>query len=174
GVVRGLDLDALGHVEIDVMAIAELELQLAALRVGAIADAGDLEDLGVTIGHAGHEVGDERALHAPVAARRLAVVRRLDRDAAVLERVGHEVRQAERQRALRALDAEDAVVDRGSDPARDLHRLLADAAHQNTSASTSPPTFCVRASLSESTPRGVETMVMPRPLRITGSSLLPE
>src|SRR6187549_3485230 len=46
GVVRGLDLDALGHREVDVVAVAELELQIAALRVGAIADAGNLEHLG--------------------------------------------------------------------------------------------------------------------------------
>ena len=63
---------------------------------------------------------------------------------------------------------------RGGDAAGNGDRYLTDAAHQNTSASTSPPTFWARASASESTPRGVETMVMPRPLRTTGSSLEPE
>src|SRR5690606_15418437 len=86
----------------------------------------------------------------------------------------HQVRQAHRQSALGALHAERALADLGSDPARDRHRPFADAAHQNTSASTSPPTFSARASTSESTPRGVETMVMPRPLRTVGSSRLPE
>ena len=38
----------------------------------------------------------------------------------------------------------------------------------------STPTFCSRASASDRTPRGVETMVMPRPLRIRGRSVAPE
>src|SRR3546814_1094235 len=41
GVVRGLDLDAFRHREIDVVRIAELQLQGLALGVGAVTDAGD-------------------------------------------------------------------------------------------------------------------------------------
>ena len=44
--VGRLDLDAFGHRDVDVVAVAELEPQIAALRGGAIADAGDLEHLG--------------------------------------------------------------------------------------------------------------------------------
>ncbi len=80
----------------------------------------------------------------------------------------------QRERALGALHGELAILDGRSHARRNGDRFFTDAAHQNTSASTSPPTFCSRASLSESTPRGVETMVMPKPLRTTGSSLEPE
>src|SRR3990170_6238305 len=174
GLVRGLHLQAFRHVEIDIVALAELKLQLVALRIRAVADAGDLEDLGEALGHALDQVRDERALHAPEGPRRLGGVCRLDHDGFTIDGVADLVAQAERESALRPLHAEHAVLDSGGDPARDRHRHFADAAHQNTSASTSPPTFWARASASESTPRGVETMVMPRPLRTVGSSLEPE
>src|ERR671912_1141150 len=45
GLVRSLHLQAFGHVDLDVVAVAELQLELAALRLRAIADAGDLEGL---------------------------------------------------------------------------------------------------------------------------------
>src|SRR3546814_13692154 len=53
GLIRRLDRDALGHIEIDVVAVAKLQLQRLALRRGAIADAGDLQNLGETVGDAG-------------------------------------------------------------------------------------------------------------------------
>src|SRR5688572_675729 len=46
GLVRSLHFEAFGHVELDVVAVAELQLQHVALRIRAIADAGDLEDFG--------------------------------------------------------------------------------------------------------------------------------
>src|SRR6478735_1424542 len=172
--IGGLHFDTLGHVEIDVVAVAELQLELAALRLRTVADAGDLQHLGEALGDTFDQVRHQRALQAPVAARRLAVVGRQDRDGPVVEVVLDQFVGADRQGALGALDGQRAVIDLGGDAAWDRHRLLADAAHQNTSASTSPPTFCARASLSESTPRGVETMVMPRPLRMFGNSFEPE
>ena len=45
---------------------------------------------------------------------------------------------------------------------------------QNTWQRTSPPTFASRASASERTPFGVETMTMPRPFLTRGSSSAPE
>src|SRR6478735_1211925 len=169
-----LHFDTLGHVEIDVVAVAELQLELAALGLRTVADAGDLKHLGKALGDALDQVRHQRTLQTPVGPGVLAVVGRLHRDAAVVELVVDQFVGADRQGALGPLDGERTVVDLGSDAAWDRHRLLADAAHQNTSASTSPPTFCARASLSESTPRGVETMVMPRPLRMFGSSFEPE
>src|SRR5690606_7877191 len=50
-IVRRLDLDTLGHREVDVVAVAELQLQILALRIGAIANAGDLEHLRKALGH---------------------------------------------------------------------------------------------------------------------------
>ena len=141
---------------------------------GAIADAGDEQLLGEAVGDARHQVLHHRALHAPEGAGALGVVGRLHRNAAVFERVADLVTQRHGEGALGALHADDAVVDRRGHASRYGDRLLTDAAHQNTSASTSPPTFCSRASASERTPRGVETMVMPRPLRTRGSSCEPE
>src|SRR3546814_1710786 len=65
GLIGGLDLDPLGHREIDVVAVTELELEVLALRGSTIADAGDLEHLGEAFGDAGDEVLHQRALHAP-------------------------------------------------------------------------------------------------------------
>src|SRR5690606_3646600 len=161
GLIGSLHLEAFRHIEIDIVAVAKREAQVAPLGLGTIADAGDVQEAGVAVRDAFDEVRDERALHAPVAARFLGIVSRLDRNRSILELVADLVREAEREGALRALHAERAVLDRGGDTARDLDRPFTDTAHQNTSASTSPPTFCARASLSESTPRGVETMVMP-------------
>src|SRR6478735_6739898 len=69
------------------------------LADGLLVDAADLERLGEARSHAFDEVRHQRALHAPVAARCLAVVGRRDRDRTVLELVAPEIRQAHRQRA---------------------------------------------------------------------------
>src|SRR5205814_1582955 len=115
-----------------------------------------------------------RTLHAPEGPRTLGLVRRLDRDRAIFDGISDLVGQAQRQRALRTLDRKRLAFDRGGDARRHGDRLLTNAAHQKTSARTSPPTFCSRASASDRTPLGVETMVMPRPLRTRGSSFEPE
>ena len=70
------------------MAVAELQLQVLALDVRAIADAGDEQLLGEALGHAGDEVLHQRPLHAPEGAGALRIVGRLHRDAAVLHRIG--------------------------------------------------------------------------------------
>src|SRR5690606_38848527 len=129
---------------------------------------------GEALGHARDQVLDQRALHAPEGARFTRVVRGLNRDAAFADFIFDVVGQRHRERALRTLDRQLAAVDRGGDAARDRYCLFTNARHQNTSASTSPPTLCSRASASERTPRGVDTMVMPRPLRTIGSSFEPE
>src|SRR5690242_13994432 len=53
GRLVALDLDVGGDREIDVVAVAELELERLALDRSAIADAADLQRLAVTLGHAG-------------------------------------------------------------------------------------------------------------------------
>src|SRR5690606_36120205 len=120
------------------------------------------------------QVLNQRALHAPERASALGVIGRLHDDRAITDFIRDVVRGRNRHGALGPLDADLATFDAGGDASGNGDRLLTGAAHQNTSASTSPPTFWSRASASESTPRGVETMVMPRPLRTRGSSLLPE
>ena len=56
---------------------------------------------------------------------------------------------------------------------RHRNRLSTDTRHRTsyqTTASSSPPRFAVRASRSVISPRGVETMAMPRPFLTLGSS----
>ena len=156
------------------MAVTELQLQVGPLRRSTIADTGDLQGLGIPFGHTGHEVRYQRALHAPKGPTALGIVGRRDRNHTVLDGIADVFDERQRQGSLGPLDGQHAVGDVGGHPCRDCHRLFTDAAHQNTSASTSPPTLAARASASESTPRGVETIEMPRPLRITGNSLEPE
>src|SRR5687767_2946010 len=117
GLVRGLHLEAFGDREVDIVAVAELQLQLIALGIRAIADASDLEDFGEALGHALDQVRDQRALHAPECPRRLSVVRGLDHDGFTIDCVADLVAQAHRESALGPFHAEHAIVDRGSDPA---------------------------------------------------------
>src|SRR5690606_21788210 len=70
GLVRCLHLEPFGNVEFHVVAIAALQLELLALRLRAVADTGDLEDLGKALRDALDQVRHERALHAPMAASR--------------------------------------------------------------------------------------------------------
>src|SRR5690349_11546024 len=65
GLVGGLHLEAFRHVEIDIVAVAELQLELLALRRGAVANALDVERLGEAARHALDQIRHQRALHAP-------------------------------------------------------------------------------------------------------------
>ena len=49
-----------GRVDLDRVAVAQVELELAAVERGAVADAGDLEALAIAVGHADDHVVDER------------------------------------------------------------------------------------------------------------------
>ena len=89
--VGSLHVDAVGNGVVDVVAIAELQLQVLALGRGAIADAVDLEHLGETLGDAGDEVLDLRALHPPRGALALRGGDRLDADRVVVDRVADEI-----------------------------------------------------------------------------------
>src|SRR5205823_12020219 len=145
--------------------------QVATLRLGAIADAGDLEHLGEALGHAGDEILHVGARHAPRGAVALRIDERRQTNLAFGDLIFHKiVEQLHRERTLRTLYGEGLALDRGTDARRHCDRFLANAGHQNTSASTSPPTFCSRASASDSTPRGVDTIIVPSPLRMRGSS----
>ena len=156
------------------MTVTKLQLQVLALSIGTVTNTGDIEDLDVTLGHARHQVINQCALHTPKSACLLGIISWLHRDGAFANNIADFIPHVQRQSALRPFDGEHTIRDVGADAARNSNRTFANAAHQNTSASTSPPTLAARASASESTPFGVETMEIPRPLRITGSSLLPE
>src|SRR5512146_1504601 len=97
------DRDALGNWEIDVVREAELQLQGLALHGGAIADAGDLQPLFETFGHARHDVGDQRARRAPHRARALGLAARLELDAGLVHGDSDVVMHNDLEGALRAL-----------------------------------------------------------------------
>src|SRR4029078_774167 len=70
--------------------------------------------------------------------------------------------------ALRALHAHQLRRDGDLDAVRDRHRLLSDAAHYQTLATSSPPTPARRASWPVMTPWDVDTIVVPMPPRTFG------
>src|SRR5690606_11598174 len=65
GLVGRLNLDAFGHVEVDIMTETELKLELAALRLRTVPDTADYEGLGKPLGHTFDQVRHQSALHAP-------------------------------------------------------------------------------------------------------------
>src|SRR5439155_26006803 len=87
--IGSLHINAFRKVVVHVVAVAELQAQLAALRLGAIADASDLEHLGEALGHPGDEVLHHRALHAPGGARLLRRSDRSDENFVFLDRIDH-------------------------------------------------------------------------------------
>ena len=81
----------------------------------------------------------------------------------------------ERELAALALDLEGLALEVDGDARGDDDRVLADARHgQNTLQMTSPPTLAARASASDMTPRGVDRIEMPSPLKWRGSSRILE
>src|SRR4051794_31672311 len=77
---RGLDLerDAGGRLNLDRMAVAQVELQLLADELGTVPHAGDLEALAVPGRDAGDHVGHQRAGQSVQLARALVVSGPLD------------------------------------------------------------------------------------------------
>src|SRR5690242_20596173 len=85
GRLRRRNRDA-GRDRVDhVMAVAERDLQVLALHGGAVADAGDLELLLESLGDACDEVRHQRARGPPHGACALALVARIDLDAALVQ-----------------------------------------------------------------------------------------
>ena len=135
------------------MAVAELQLQVGALHRGTIAHAGDQKHFGEAIGHAGDEIADQRALHAPEGAGPLGVRRGEDRDLGSFDGVADVIHQRHGQFTLGPFDHKNAVIDGGGDAGRNGNCFFTDARHgQNTWQRISPPTFFSRASASERTP----------------------
>src|ERR1035437_6563079 len=61
GRVLEFEADACGRRHLELMAVAETQLQLLSPLDGSVADAGDLERLPVPVRHAGHHVVDQRS-----------------------------------------------------------------------------------------------------------------
>src|SRR6185503_15775220 len=162
------DGDALRDRVVDVVRVAELQVELLALHRRAIADAVDLELLLEALGHAADQIVHKRARGAPLRAGALGLGTRLDVDRSLVHRNRHVVVQNELKSAFRALHLDGLAFHVGGDAGRDGDGFFADTRHQNTVQMISPPTLASRASWSAMTPFGVDRMAMPRPLLTRG------
>jgi hypothetical protein len=142
-----LELDARRRLDVDRVRVAERELEVAALERGAVADALQLQALLEALGDALDHVGHERARQAVQAPVLAAVGRARDGQDAVLLLDADVAALALGQRAARAGDVHDLRLDHDGDAEGTGMGLrpMRDMGYQ-TSATTSPPTFCRRAS----------------------------
>src|SRR6476646_943758 len=108
-----------GRVDLDLVAVAEGELWLAAGERGAVADAGDLEALAIAVGHADDHVVDQRPGQPVELLVGLLFGRSGDDQGAVLTTEGHVRVEGAAERALGSLDRDLATVDRHVDARRD-------------------------------------------------------
>src|SRR6185436_20264663 len=118
---RALDLeaDALGRVDLDRVAVAQVQLELAAVERGAIADARDLEALPIAVADPDHHVVDEGPREAVELLVGLLLGRAGDHDGGRLAGDGHVRVERPAEGPLGALDRDvppvDGHVDRGGD-----------------------------------------------------------
>src|SRR5215467_5630898 len=126
---RGLHLDAGRNGHFDVMAEAQLQLQVLGVGLGAIAHAVDLEVDGEAVRHALHHVAGEVAGGAPLHAGAAALAARLEDELVAIARHRHIVVHGELELAPLALGLQMLALEIDGDPGRDHHRMLADARH---------------------------------------------
>src|SRR5258708_6285917 len=170
GRLDGLDRDAGRDRALGVVAVAELQLQHLGIRLGAVADAVDLEIDGEAVRHAANHVAREVARRAPLHAGAAALGTRLEEELVAVLGDLDVVMHHELELAALALGLEMLALEVDGDPGRNRNRIFADARHgQNTLQMTSPPTLAARASASDMMPRGVLRIEMPSPLKWLGS-----
>src|SRR5271166_345859 len=109
--VRALDLDVDAGRRLHHHRVREPDgdVQLAALRLRAVADAYDVERLRKTARHAAHHVGDQRAREAVQLLAALVVVGAQHVDRAVLDLDVDRLGAGQLQLAFRTLDGHDAL-----------------------------------------------------------------
>src|SRR6476620_4685772 len=112
GRVLDFEGDALGRVDLDLVAVAQVELELLAAQCRAVADAGDLEALPIAVGHADDHVIDQRPGQPVELLVGLLFGRSGDDQSAILATDGHVRVEGAAERALGALDRDLAAVDR--------------------------------------------------------------
>src|SRR5215207_4529107 len=130
--LRHLELDALRRLDRHGMRVAERELEVAALELGAIADALDLERLREAGGDALDHVGDQRPRETVQRAMLGAVGRPRDEQLAVLLLHLDDARLALLEVAARTGHAHDLGLDRHGDRVGDWDGLPSDAGHRAT------------------------------------------
>src|SRR6516165_9712871 len=161
------DPDVLRYRKRNIMAVAELQVQGAALNRSTIAHPIDLQTDREALRHPGYHIVHQRPGGAPHRAGFLGVVGRRYGDCTVRDRSQDGVADHHLQCAEPAFGGQGVAGELDLDPARDGYRIFADARHvqpQKMRQRTSPPTFAARASLSERTPRGVDRIAIPSPL----------
>src|SRR5260370_29348973 len=171
GRLQRLDLDAGRDRNLDVVAVAELQLQHLGVRLGAVADAVECEVDGEAFGNAANHVAREVARRAPLHAGAAALRARREDERLAVPGDRHVVVHHELELAPLALGLEMLALELDGDSGGDRNRIFADARHgQNTLQMTSPPTLAARASESDMNARGLDKIEMPRPLKWRGSS----
>lgn len=99
------------------MAVTERELEVLALGLDAVADTEDFHLVGVALGHALHEVGDQRAVQAVQGTVAALVVGPGDHDGGVFLRDGDRRGDGVAEFALGSLDGDGLAVDGDGDAA---------------------------------------------------------
>src|SRR5690349_7712984 len=176
GLRRGLDLHPFRHGVHDGVREPQGEVQLVALRLGAVPDPDERQPSLEALGHAEYHVcrkGPQRPGHS---VRLVRVVERLEHELVAVLLYLNVAAQVLRQRSERSLDGERLGGERRFDALRQGHGKFCDARHASVYAtmhSTSPPTPVARALRSVITPLEVETMATPRPFMMRGNSSRP-
>ena len=129
GRLRNSDGDANRRLIDDVVAEAECQLQVLALKRRAVTNAVDFELALVTVLNTLQDVFDHRAGHAPLRTSILGVVDRLYDNSVVFELHGDFVICDEEKFTLRALDGDLLAFDRGGHTSRNRNGLLTDTRH---------------------------------------------
>src|SRR5664280_692417 len=156
-----LEADAVRRDDLDGMAVPQVELQLVADLLGAVADA---------------RVVDERPRQAVELLVLLEIRGAGHEEAALAGLHGHRGRERAAQGPLGARHGDDRAIESNLDARGHEDRLAADARHRRppyqTYARTSPPSWALRACAPVMIPWLVLTMTMPRPPRTRGMSVL--
>src|SRR6266542_5048747 len=124
-----LEADPLGRLDLDRMAVAQVELQLVAHLLGAVAHAGDLEALAIAGRDAGDHVGDQRPGEAVKLLVHLRLGRAADHDGAVLRGHDHVGMELPAERATGTVDGDRASLDGDLHPVRDRDGQATDTRH---------------------------------------------
>src|SRR5690606_35729419 len=164
--------------------VAQREVDVAALHLGAIADADDVELAPEALADARHRVRDQRAREAMELVQ-LAVLAGVRVQLAIDQLEPDARGERLRERALRALHFDQAVLERDVHALRHRNRLLTNTRHESdpsvepaapyhTLRRISPPTPGCTASRPVVTPREVVRMAVPSPRSTTGALARPK
>src|SRR5262245_52496748 len=131
GRVLDFEADPGRRVDLDRVAVAQVELELLADLRRAITDTGDLERLAIAVGHADDHVAHERPGQAVKLLVRLLLGRAGDHELVVLAADRHIGVQVTGEGALGTLHRERAPIDRHVDTRRDGNGQATNSRHRS-------------------------------------------